>query len=159
MLALLCMWLGISVPLVFLGYYFGFRMQVTYYFDRCEYRIWHRVCYFDMIWRDWIMYYPTPPLPLLLSEDMVGWCQRNKRVTYKLYTIVYMEQLHVIWQKCVFLSLPYWTWFPPFCVTWRSDDALGENVRVWTMWFCCLRTFRLEWSATDSACIVETVPE
>ncbi|KAL4235797.1 Transmembrane 9 superfamily member 4 [Mactra antiquata] len=27
MLALLCMWFGISVPLVFLGYYFGFRKQ------------------------------------------------------------------------------------------------------------------------------------
>jgi len=28
MLALLCMWLGISVPLVFIGYFFGFRKQV-----------------------------------------------------------------------------------------------------------------------------------
>jgi len=27
MLALVCMWFGISVPLVFLGYYFGFRKQ------------------------------------------------------------------------------------------------------------------------------------
>lgn len=27
MLSLLCMWFGISVPLVFLGYYFGFRKQ------------------------------------------------------------------------------------------------------------------------------------
>ena len=27
MLALLCMWFGISLPLVFLGYYFGFRKQ------------------------------------------------------------------------------------------------------------------------------------
>ncbi|KAJ8306195.1 hypothetical protein KUTeg_016740 [Tegillarca granosa] len=27
MLALLCMWIGISTPLVFLGYYFGFRKQ------------------------------------------------------------------------------------------------------------------------------------
>jgi len=29
MLALLCMWMGISVPLVFLGYFFGFRKEVT----------------------------------------------------------------------------------------------------------------------------------
>jgi len=29
MLALLCMWLGISVPLTFVGYFFGFRKQVT----------------------------------------------------------------------------------------------------------------------------------
>lgn len=28
MLALLCMWFGISVPLVFLGYFFGYRKQV-----------------------------------------------------------------------------------------------------------------------------------
>ncbi|KAI0240056.1 Transmembrane 9 superfamily member 4 [Lamellibrachia satsuma] len=27
MLALLCMWMGISVPLIFAGYYFGFRKQ------------------------------------------------------------------------------------------------------------------------------------
>lgn len=27
MLALLCMWFGISLPLVYLGYYFGFRKQ------------------------------------------------------------------------------------------------------------------------------------
>lgn len=27
MLALLCMWFGISMPLVYLGYYFGFRKQ------------------------------------------------------------------------------------------------------------------------------------
>lgn len=27
MLSLLCMWFGISVPLVYLGYYFGFRKQ------------------------------------------------------------------------------------------------------------------------------------
>lgn len=30
MLALLCMWLGISTPLIFLGYYFGYRKQVSY---------------------------------------------------------------------------------------------------------------------------------
>lgn len=29
MLALLCMWLGISVPLVFVGYYFGYRKYVS----------------------------------------------------------------------------------------------------------------------------------
>ena len=28
MVALLCMWFGISLPLVYLGYYFGFRKQV-----------------------------------------------------------------------------------------------------------------------------------
>jgi len=28
MLAILCMWMGISVPLVFLGYFFGFRKEV-----------------------------------------------------------------------------------------------------------------------------------
>lgn len=27
MVALLCMWFGISLPLVYLGYYFGFRKQ------------------------------------------------------------------------------------------------------------------------------------
>ena len=27
MLALLCMWFGISLPLVFLGYFFGYRKQ------------------------------------------------------------------------------------------------------------------------------------
>lgn len=27
MMALLCMWFGISLPLVYLGYYFGFRKQ------------------------------------------------------------------------------------------------------------------------------------
>ena len=35
MLALLCMWMGISVPLVFLGYFFGFRKEVTSSFSRC----------------------------------------------------------------------------------------------------------------------------
>ena len=29
MLALLCMWIGISVPLVFVGYYFGYRKYVS----------------------------------------------------------------------------------------------------------------------------------
>ena len=29
MLALLCLWLGISTPLVFLGYYFGYRKYVS----------------------------------------------------------------------------------------------------------------------------------
>jgi len=27
MLSLLCLWFGISLPLVYLGYYFGFRKQ------------------------------------------------------------------------------------------------------------------------------------
>ena len=28
MIALLCLWFGISVPLIFIGFYFGFRKQV-----------------------------------------------------------------------------------------------------------------------------------
>ena len=48
MLALLCMWLGISTPLIFLGYYFGYRKQVSYQTvgNMCLAKPWQ-------FWSDW----------------------------------------------------------------------------------------------------------
>jgi len=43
-----------------------------------------------------------------------------------------MKQLNLIWQKNVYSSrCQHWWSFPPFCVTWRSDGALGKNVNVY----------------------------
>ena len=60
----------------------------------------------------------------------------RQRITYKLCTIVYsvyVVQLHLIWQKCVFLSLPALsTGGRVIRSALHGDDgALDENVNVW----------------------------
>ena len=42
-----------------------------------------------------------------------------------------MQQLHLIWQKCAFLSLPALV-VVSSVLHHMDDDALDENVNVWT---------------------------
>lgn len=129
MLALLCMWFGISMPLVYLGYYFGFRKQP-----------------YDNPVR-------TNQIPRQVPEQrwymnkFVGWVI-NKSI--ELYTIIWrlLEWLvatygfKVYFCNLVFFLLHLESWWLEFCPLVPCLSSSSS----FSVWVQLLRSFVINWN-------------